>query len=61
MKPLKIGSPGYVHWLEIALDRVRAGEPEEEVLADYGYGWIKPAPQWIFSEAATSNLRDLYR
>lgn len=25
------------HWLSIAAERVAAGEPEEQVLADYGY------------------------
>ncbi len=32
--------PGYVigdHWLEAAYDRIRAGEDERAVLADYGY------------------------
>lgn len=25
------------HWLEVAAGRVRAGEPEEQVMQDYGY------------------------
>ena len=32
--------PGYIignHWLETAYDRICAGEPESEVLADYGW------------------------
>lgn len=31
--------PGKItlHWLRAAFDRVAAGEPEQEVMADYGY------------------------
>jgi len=25
------------HWLSVALERIRAGEPEREVMRDYGY------------------------
>lgn len=25
------------HWLEVALERINAGEPEQEVMRDYGY------------------------
>ena len=27
------------HWLEVAYERIRAGEPEFDVMADYGYRW----------------------
>lgn len=25
------------HWLEVALERINAGEPEQDVMLDYGY------------------------
>ena len=31
------------HWLEVAQERIRAGEPEVEVMADYGYSRTPPA------------------
>jgi hypothetical protein len=30
------------HWLWVALERIAAGEPETDVLADYGYMWARP-------------------
>ncbi len=30
------------HWLWVALERIASGEPEKDVLADYGYMWARP-------------------
>jgi len=30
------------HWLWAVLERVAAGEKEDDVLADYGYMWARP-------------------
>ena len=32
------------NWIEVAAERIRAGEPEREVLADYGYMYQSPEP-----------------
>ena len=38
--------PGKItqHWLRAAFERIAAGEPEREVLLDYGY--VAEAPAW---------------
>jgi hypothetical protein len=39
--------PGYVigiHWLAAAYGRICAGDPESEVMADYGYTYTGPSP-----------------
>lgn len=47
-KALQIGRshPGYLigmHWLAVAYERICAGEPTDEVMADYG--WVRePKP-----------------
>jgi len=27
------------HWFDVALERIRAGEPEKKVMEDYGFQW----------------------
>lgn len=52
--------PGKVtqHWLRVAFERIAAGEPEVEVLDDYGYtSQHAPAEQQAPSEAQQSGAR----
>lgn len=37
---IKVGQ----HWLEVALERIKAGEPEASVLQDYGYEYTHYEP-----------------
>lgn len=45
------------HWLHTAWERVRAGEPEREVLADYG--WAKAEPDGINPAAVDSAVQQI--
>ena len=46
------------HWLEVAASRIKAGEPESEVMADYGYEKAIQPAKCPIEESGTISEKD---
>ena len=46
------------HWLEVAASRIKAGEPEQQVMEDYGYSKLQQPAECPIEESGTISEKD---